>query len=158
MSGKQEIPDQTPVEWPPHIKAPETLAQQIQRLVRVEVSRVAEQAGLETFDEADDFDVDDDSELYSEHELSDEQELRDRRELTRERSRGRISNAQLERDDLEREEHGGANVDVEARVVDNRAGAGGVSRRPAASTESRGSAGGEGSRGRGTGGDSEPER
>ncbi len=65
-----EIPDQTPLSLPLNFKRPETLAEQVQRLVRTHVSREAAAAGAETFEEAEDFDVDDDidpSSPYEEH-------------------------------------------------------------------------------------------
>lgn len=56
----REIPDPTPVTIPAGFKRPETLAEQVQRLVRTHISREAAERGFETFDEANDFDVDDD--------------------------------------------------------------------------------------------------
>lgn len=56
-----EVPDSTPVAIPSHFKRPETLQEQIRRLVRSEqFNQEREAAGEETFDEADDFMVDDD--------------------------------------------------------------------------------------------------
>jgi len=54
-----ELPDPTPLSLPSGFKAPETLAETVKRLVRA-ASREAEQAGDETFEEAEDFDVGDD--------------------------------------------------------------------------------------------------
>lgn len=56
----REIPDSMPVAIPAGFKRPETLAEQVQRLVRVGLSRRAEEQGFETFDESEDFDVEDD--------------------------------------------------------------------------------------------------
>lgn len=56
----REIVDDRPVEMPLGFKRPESLTEQIQRLVRGHLSRVAEQAGFESFEEAEDFDVEDD--------------------------------------------------------------------------------------------------
>lgn len=56
----REIPDPNPVEVPLGMKRPETLAEQVQRLVRTSVSAYAEMHGEETFAEADDLEVDDD--------------------------------------------------------------------------------------------------
>lgn len=56
----QEIPDPRPVRIPAGFRRPETLAEQVQRLVRTHISRDAEQNGMETWEEANDFDVDDD--------------------------------------------------------------------------------------------------
>lgn len=65
-----EIPDPTPLSLPLHFKRPETLAEQVQRLVRTHVSAAAAAAGAETFEEAEDFDVGDDidpTSPYEEH-------------------------------------------------------------------------------------------
>lgn len=56
-----EIPDPTPLRLPTGFKKPETLADQVRRLVRsAQFQMDLDKAGLETFDEADDFEVDDD--------------------------------------------------------------------------------------------------
>ncbi len=55
-----EIPDPNPVAIPLNFKRPETLAEQIQRMVRTHVSDAAAQGGAETFEEADDFETGDD--------------------------------------------------------------------------------------------------
>lgn len=57
----REVPDPTPMEVPAGFKRPETLAEQIRRLVRSEqfAKDVAAQ-GFETFEESEDFDIDDD--------------------------------------------------------------------------------------------------
>lgn len=55
-----ELPDGTPVVIPSGFKRPETLAEQVQRIIRTEASRRAEEAGFESFEEADDFDVGED--------------------------------------------------------------------------------------------------
>lgn len=60
-SRHYETPDPKPMQLPSGFKRPETLAEQVRRLVRSE--RFAQQVhddGFETFEEADDFDVDDD--------------------------------------------------------------------------------------------------
>jgi len=54
-----EIMDPTPVSLPAGFKRPETLAEQVQRLVRNQVSQEAHKAGAETFEEAEDFDIED---------------------------------------------------------------------------------------------------
>ena len=56
-----EVLDPTPLALPAGFKRPEPLADMMRRLVRTELSRRAEDAGLETFEESEDFDVDDDS-------------------------------------------------------------------------------------------------
>lgn len=55
-----EIPDSRPLQLPAGFKRPETLAEQVARLVRSESLRRSAGEEYETFDEADDFDVDDD--------------------------------------------------------------------------------------------------
>lgn len=64
-----EIPDPTPVEPPiGYVKQP-SLAEQIrQAILSDRLKREAEQAGLETFEEADDFDVGDDYDPSSPYE------------------------------------------------------------------------------------------
>lgn len=57
-----EIPDPDPMVMPAGFRRPETLAEQVQRLVRTHISREAAEAGAETFEESEDFDVDDDME------------------------------------------------------------------------------------------------
>lgn len=56
----REVPDPNPMEIPAGMKRPETLAEQVQRLVRHSISAHAELHGMETFEEADDFDIDED--------------------------------------------------------------------------------------------------
>lgn len=56
----REIPDPKPLRIPLGFKRPETLAEQVQRLVRNGLSIAAEARGAETWEEADDFDIDDD--------------------------------------------------------------------------------------------------
>lgn len=63
-----EVPNQTPLNLPLGFKRPETLAEQVQRLVRFSVSQYAASQGQETFEEADDFDCGDDSEPGSPYE------------------------------------------------------------------------------------------
>lgn len=55
-----EIPDPEPLVLPSGFRRPETLAEQVQRLVRTGLSRMAEEQGMESFEEAEDFDVDED--------------------------------------------------------------------------------------------------
>lgn len=54
-----EVPDPTPLRVPGGFKRPETLQEQVARLVRGSISREAEAAGFETFEESEDFEVDD---------------------------------------------------------------------------------------------------
>lgn len=67
----QECPDDTPVEVPLGMKRPPTLQEQIQMMVRTQLSRAAERNGHETFEESNDFDVDDDdfTDQMTEHEF-----------------------------------------------------------------------------------------
>lgn len=55
-----EMPDPRPMQIPVGFRRPETLAEQVQRLVRTSISRHAEMQGFETFEESEDFDVGDD--------------------------------------------------------------------------------------------------
>lgn len=55
-----EVGDPTPVAPPAHLRRGMTTSEQIQQMVRRELSLRAQEADYETFDEADDFDVDDD--------------------------------------------------------------------------------------------------
>lgn len=57
----QEVLDPTPVQIPAGFKQPERLAETIQRLVRRNLSELADQQGYETFEESEDFNVDDES-------------------------------------------------------------------------------------------------
>lgn len=56
----REDNDPHPLAIPAGFNRPETLAEQVQRLVRGSISREAEEAGMETFEEANDFDIPDD--------------------------------------------------------------------------------------------------
>lgn len=51
----QEMPDQTPIELPAGYRKPESLQDQIKRLIRVHMSIAADATGRETFEEANDF-------------------------------------------------------------------------------------------------------
>lgn len=56
----QEIPDPNPIEIPAGFKRPETLAEQVRRLVRSETfANEMNAAGMETFEESEDFEIDD---------------------------------------------------------------------------------------------------
>lgn len=59
----QEIPDPTPLEIPAGMRRPETVNEMMARMIRTEVSRAAESAGAESFEDSFDFDVDDPEEL-----------------------------------------------------------------------------------------------
>lgn len=69
MSGRHEYPDPTPVEMPLGFKRPPTLQEEIQRLIRVQMSQAAQDSGMETFEEADDFEVDEDPDPLSPYEV-----------------------------------------------------------------------------------------
>lgn len=55
-----EVGDPVPMAPPLHLQRRLTMAEQIQQMIRREVSLRAQDMGLETFEEAEDFDVDDD--------------------------------------------------------------------------------------------------
>lgn len=80
----RQLPDPRPVEWPTELKRPRSLQEEIQRFVRQELSRAADEAGLETFEEADDFDVAEDPDLLgvTPYELSEEQVFKDPSDLS----------------------------------------------------------------------------
>lgn len=90
-----EIGDPKPVAIPSGFTRPETLAEQVQRLVRTTVSQAAEDHGYESWEEANDFDIEDDPidaatpfETYFDpvlgRELTPEEVLRDQVELGKE--------------------------------------------------------------------------
>lgn len=56
----QEVLDPTPLEIPLGFRVPESLSEQVKRLVRRQLSEAADGRGYETFDEANDFDIPDD--------------------------------------------------------------------------------------------------
>ena len=69
-----EILDPTPVSMPLGFKKPETLAEQIRRMVKNEMSQAAANQGQESFEEADDFDVGDDFDPKSPYEQNFDQD------------------------------------------------------------------------------------
>lgn len=73
INGK-EVLDPTPVAVPAGMGRPESLQETIRRLVRNEVSQVAQKYEMETFEEASDFDVDDEDDYLSPYELTEMQE------------------------------------------------------------------------------------
>lgn len=85
-----EIPDPNPVAMPAGFKHPESLQNQIQRLVRGQISEAADAAGFETFEDAEDFDVDDEIDVDSPYEMEFDPTL------------GRDISPQMIRDDPER--------------------------------------------------------
>lgn len=66
----QELPDPTPVAVPHNWNKPLSLAEQIKRFVRNELSIQAAAEGQESFEEADDFEVDEDPDPLSPYELA----------------------------------------------------------------------------------------
>ena len=63
--------DTTPVEVPLEMTRPPTIKEELQRYVRYEVSKIGQEEGFETFEEADDFEEEDLPEWSSEYELLD---------------------------------------------------------------------------------------
>lgn len=74
MSGRHEFPDDTPVEVPLNFRRPLTLQEEIQRLIRNQMSQNAAAQGFESFEEANDFDVDDDADPFTQYEVAEMQE------------------------------------------------------------------------------------
>lgn len=72
MSGEYEKVDRTPVEIPTRLRLPQSRTDQIRAFIREEISRKAEAAGVETFEEADDIEPnEDEGELpFSPYELN----------------------------------------------------------------------------------------
>lgn len=58
-SGR-EVGDPTPVAPPANLRRGMTMSEQIQQMIRREVSNRAEEQGYESFEESEDFDIDDD--------------------------------------------------------------------------------------------------
>lgn len=74
-----EILDNSPVAIPVRFRRVDNITQKVQELVAQEFSRLAEQQGYESFEEADDFEVGDDYEVRSPYELDEEQIYYDHR-------------------------------------------------------------------------------
>lgn len=55
----REVPDPKPMAMPSGFRRPETLQEQVARLVRSRLSEIALEQGAESFEESEDFDVDD---------------------------------------------------------------------------------------------------
>lgn len=70
-----ELLDDTPMAIPLRGYRPESLQDQIRRMVRHQLSEHAAARGAETFEEADDFDVDDDFDPHSPWELNFDQDV-----------------------------------------------------------------------------------
>lgn len=56
----RETPDPFPMEVPLHLQAGPSLSDTVRRLIQGELSKIADDSGYETFEEADDFDIEDD--------------------------------------------------------------------------------------------------
>lgn len=67
----REIPDTTPAETPPHLSRAVSRHEEMKAYIRAELSRQMEDAGMESFEDADDFEVDEDPDILSPYELSD---------------------------------------------------------------------------------------
>lgn len=72
-----EILDSSSVAIPVKFTRPPTMSEQIKALIRGEMSRQAEDTGLETFEEADDFDIGEDYDPTSPYETNFDQETYD---------------------------------------------------------------------------------
>jgi hypothetical protein len=79
----KEVIDTTPVELPLNWKRPVSLSERIRSAARQEISRLADEKGYETFEEADDFDVDDDFDPRSPWEMDFDQEMEQGRDSKR---------------------------------------------------------------------------
>lgn len=72
----REIPDPNPMEMPIGFKRPESLAEQVRRLVRTEEwEKLVRDQGFETFEESEDFDIGDDFDPSSPYEVQFDPEL-----------------------------------------------------------------------------------
>lgn len=119
----REIPDSRPVEMPLNFRRPLSLNEQIQRMIREQLSQAADQQGFETFEESDDFDVDEEEEPESPHELTYAQEEFGLKDLDQEvldhpeRKRGEVIGSENdERQDGKRGSEGDSNVDMGGNV------------------------------------------
>lgn len=74
-----EVLDDVPVAIPLRFQRRDNIHNEVSNLVRAEMSRLAEEQGIETFEDADDFDVGDDYDPRSDYELSDEEMYYDHR-------------------------------------------------------------------------------
>lgn len=69
-----ELPNPIPKVIPTELDRPLTIQEQIQRIVRINISRQAEKNEMESWDEANDFDIPDETEMSSPYEYSEMQE------------------------------------------------------------------------------------
>lgn len=70
-----EIHNEPPVAVPANYKRPPTLAEQVRQMCRTHLSRMAQEQGQESWEDADDFEVGDDFDPSSPHELVFDPEL-----------------------------------------------------------------------------------
>ena len=61
--------DPNPTEWPADKLIPPSFEERMQAFVRGELSRIAEDKGMPTFEEEDDFDIDDEDDLLSPYQV-----------------------------------------------------------------------------------------
>ncbi len=71
--NRSEVLDRTPVEMPVGYQQPETLASQMQRFIRMEISNQAQENNLGSFEEEDDFELDE--EILTDYEMTDMEEV-----------------------------------------------------------------------------------
>lgn len=64
-SAGEEIPDPTPLEAPLGFKPPLPLSEEIRRLMHASVQRDLREAGIESFEEADNFETGEDEDMHS---------------------------------------------------------------------------------------------
>lgn len=107
----RELPDSTPLELPSGMKQPESLESIMKRMIAVHASRAAGEAGMETFEEANDFEVEDDDEPITQYEYHGMKEEVPREQSEKERP---STDADSGRDDGEEEGKGGEVDDAEA--------------------------------------------
>lgn len=67
--------DNIPLEVPLEFREPPSIQDEIRRFIRIEMSRQAEEAGFETFEEANDLEFSDDDDFSSANELTEDQEM-----------------------------------------------------------------------------------
>lgn len=105
----REICDPDPIAVPGGLRKPETLKEQIQRILRIEVSKQALDQGYESFNESQDFDVPDEEgdPLISAYVMEDE--------IPKEMPGGGSRNVEVRKEDVTEPGKGGS---VEEKVVD----------------------------------------
>lgn len=81
--GVFEIPDPTPAAVPIDFRPPPSMQEMLRMYVRSELSRVAQDQGAESFEEADDFDIEGEEAISSPWELRSDQEAAQEEEWER---------------------------------------------------------------------------